>query len=145
MGRPRALADPLRVSLGVGADDEGRAPAPLANNLFIHNQRQEMPSGSKNLLIKVVAEGGRRANGRGSRASSARSPMRTARLSVPLKTLKRADPAAILRLKQESRALTDVCHPNLVTLDEMNADGSSWFFAMELVEGVPGPAKTYGS
>lgn len=61
---------------------------------------------------------------------------RQRRERLALKTLQDDDPGAILRLKNEFRALQDLQHPNLVTLGELFHENDQWFFTMDLVEGI---------
>jgi eukaryotic-like serine/threonine-protein kinase len=56
---------------------------------------------------------------------------------VALKTLSRLNATSIYGLKTEFRALADVVHPNLVRLHELFAEAGTWFFTMELLDGVP--------
>ncbi|WP_428264910.1 serine/threonine-protein kinase PknK [Haliangium sp.] len=55
---------------------------------------------------------------------------------VAIKTLQRLDGDALLRFKNEFRMLQGLHHPNLVRLGELFEEGGSWFFTMELIDGV---------
>jgi len=56
---------------------------------------------------------------------------------VALKTLRAMDAPLLLQLKSEFRALQDLEHPNLIRLEHLMREGDTWFFTMELVNGVP--------
>jgi serine/threonine protein kinase len=55
---------------------------------------------------------------------------------VALKTLLHMNADAVFRFKNEFRALQDVQHPNLVSLDELIEDEGHWFLTMELIDGI---------
>ncbi len=57
-------------------------------------------------------------------------------MTVALKTLRHADGQALDRFKKEFRALQDIQHPNLISLDELIVTEGIWFFTMELIEGT---------
>lgn len=53
-----------------------------------------------------------------------------------LKILHNREPSAVRRFKNEFRRLSEISHPNLVSLFDFVSDGSSWAFTMELIEGT---------
>ena len=55
---------------------------------------------------------------------------------VALKRLPNADAPALFAFKREFRSLATIVHPNLVALHELISDGATWFFTMEIVDGV---------
>ncbi|MDB4965511.1 MAG: Serine/threonine-protein kinase PknA [Myxococcales bacterium] len=52
-----------------------------------------------------------------------------------LKALRTLGGDALMRFKNEFRALSDLHHANLVSLGELIEDGGQWFFTMELIDG----------
>src|SRR4051812_17087893 len=55
---------------------------------------------------------------------------------VALKTMRSPSAKALLRFKNEFRALAGLHHPNLVQLKELVEERGRWFFTMELVQGI---------
>ena len=55
---------------------------------------------------------------------------------VALKLLKKLHADALLRFKNEFRALQDLHHPNLVSLGEFFEQDGQWFFTMEYIDGI---------
>ncbi|MCG8420437.1 MAG: protein kinase [Proteobacteria bacterium] len=74
--------------------------------------------------------------GRGGMGTVYKAIDREAESTVALKVLNSYSPEALLRFKREFRALAGIEHPNLVMLGELGEVDGSWFFTMELIDGV---------
>ncbi|QDV06606.1 Serine/threonine-protein kinase PrkC [Planctomycetes bacterium Poly30] len=48
-----------------------------------------------------------------------------------------ANPRAVKRLKREARLAAKLAHPSIISAIDMGSVGGLWWYAMELVEGVP--------
>ncbi len=55
---------------------------------------------------------------------------------VALKTLPHTEGTLLSRFKREFRVLAHISHPNIVKLFELSSDGETWFFTMEIIDGV---------
>ncbi|WP_272141106.1 serine/threonine-protein kinase [Stigmatella ashevillensis] len=55
---------------------------------------------------------------------------------VALKALSRLDADGLACIKNEFRSISDLLHPNLVSLHELVSEDGHWFLTMEVVEGV---------
>lgn len=55
---------------------------------------------------------------------------------VAIKVLPALEPKALYLFKQEFRSFANITHPNLVALYELFAQGDSWFFTMERIDGM---------
>lgn len=56
-------------------------------------------------------------------------------MQVALEKLRRVDASTLYRFKREFRILSELSHPNIVTLYELVSEGDDWFLSMEMVEG----------
>jgi serine/threonine protein kinase/tetratricopeptide (TPR) repeat protein len=61
---------------------------------------------------------------------------RSRNVRVALKAVGRVSGDRLLRFKREYRALQEIRHPNLVELGELFELDQSWFFTMELIDGI---------
>ena len=81
--------------------------------------------------FEIIAELGRGAMGEVYRARD-----RARQEDIALKILPELDATALTRFKHEFRALHDIQHANLVAMHELHEDRGTWFFTMQLVDGV---------
>jgi serine/threonine protein kinase len=60
---------------------------------------------------------------------------RERQIQVAVKTLKQMSAANLYLFKNEFRSLTDLAHPNLISLYELYHEENLWFFTMEILSG----------
>ena len=94
----------------------------------VHAQADEFTGNERFLVLRRIGTGGM--------GVVYEAVDRERNTRVALKTLRTVKPDAILRFKNEFRALSDIQHPNLASLGELFEENGQWFFTMELVRGV---------
>jgi hypothetical protein len=108
--------EPVDDSLRATVRWSAAAPAPLPTRLGPYRIERCVGAGGMGVVYEAIDED------RGTH--------------VALKTLSAMAPGALRRFKQEYRSLADLTHDNFVTLYELMATDDTWFFTMELVDGV---------
>ncbi len=102
--------------------------APMVARKEIDDLQQRLFGSSKRFVLKQTL-------GRGGMGAVFQAHDRQLKRDVALKVLANFGPKQLYLFKQEFRSLSNILHPNLVTLHELLCEEDIWFFTMEVVAG----------